>query len=225
MSHNRSPLLEPLPLHEDAAVASLRRTMDGAGSAFDFVVLRVPPSSVAIGVEHHRDALQALFEAVEARNLQRRHEFFALHPAHADGPCEALQFHTAQAVATPLGAQAVLPAAYFRPGYRVGVSRAAGDVSWFEWLAQAFDNPPYALRVDDPEVHARLFPKFCACTGLMPGENIEVLDWVGDPEREPGRSTWSNYFDDGKEWWGIWCLTVWNPRHRTLAAIAASQTD
>jgi hypothetical protein len=54
---------------------------------------------------------------------------------------------------------------------------------------------------------------------------VVVRDWVGDPQREPGRSAWSPYFDDGKEWWGIWCLTVWNPRRRTLSAMMASQTD
>ena len=45
------------------------------------------------------------------------------------------------------------------------------------------------------------------------------------PEREPERSTWSAYFEDGKEWWGIWCFTVWNPRRGTLAAVMASTTD
>ena len=52
-----------------------------------------------------------------------------------------------------------------------------------------------------------------------------VLDWVGDVDAHPERSDWSNYFDAGKEWWGIWCTTIWNPSTRTLAAIAASSTD
>jgi hypothetical protein len=67
--------------------------------------------------------------------------------------------------------------------------------------------------------------EFCAAVGLLPNHDIEVLDWVGDPLMEPERSNWSKYFEDGKEWWGIWCLTVWNPRRQTLAALIASSTD
>jgi len=201
-----SALLEPLPPHEARAVDALRAAMDRAGSAFDFVVHRVPAQAGPAGEAHHRAALQSLFDA-----------FAAAWPA--------LRFDLGQAVATPLDAQAVMPAAHFPPGWRVDCTRDPARVSWFEWLAQAFDDPPYTLQCDDPGLHAELFPRFCACTGLVRGEGIEVLDWVGDPERDPGRSDWSNYFEDGKEWWGIWCLTVWNPRHRTLAAIAASTTD
>ena len=127
--------------------------------------------------------------------------------------------------ATPLDASAVVAAGRFAPLHRVSHTRDPALVPWFEWFCKAFGDPPYRLAVADEAERAQLFPRFCACTGLLPGEDIAVLDWVGDPEREPERSTWSGYFDDGKEWWGIWCLTVWNPRHRTLAAIAASQTD
>ncbi|WP_167659284.1 hypothetical protein [Pseudomonas fluorescens] len=34
-----------------------------------------------------------------------------------------------------------------------------------------------------------------------------------------------DYFDDGPEWWGVWCLSIWNPKRGTLAVLAASTTD
>ncbi len=89
----------------------------------------------------------------------------------------------------------------------------------------SFDDPPYGLRLKGTEAHRTLFPWFCRLTGLLPDQDIQVLDWVGYPDRDPACSDWSPYFDDGKEWSGIWCFTVWNPRSRTLAAIAASATD
>ena len=39
------------------------------------------------------------------------------------------------------------------------------------------------------------------------------------------RCDWSNYFDDGLDWWGVWCLTIHNPQRQTLSALAASATD
>ena len=110
--------------------------------------------------------------------------------------------------------------AAFVPGTRIPVTRPTASVTPFEWLFQAFDDPPYGARCEPG-----LFADFCRTVGLLPHQGIEVLDWVGNPETEPERSEWSDCFDDGKEWWGIWCLTVWNPQQRTLAALVASATD
>ncbi|MDG5976154.1 hypothetical protein H010_12889 [Hydrogenophaga taeniospiralis CCUG 15921] len=106
------------------------------------------------------------------------------------------------------------------PRMYASMTKAVSFVTDFEWLFQAFDDPPYPAQCE-----TGLFADFCEVAGLWPSRDVEVFDWVGNPDTEPGRSTWSNYFDAGKEWWGIWCLTVWNPRKRTLSALAASSTD
>ena len=181
------------------AQARLRQRMDATGCVFDFAVRRVAPGHTVVEADH-RAVLGALFE-----------------PMHGGA---AWTCDLPRARATRWDAACVTDATAFAPGWRIGFDRAPASVSPFEHLFQAFDDPPYTARCEPG-----LFADFCSAVGLLPGQGIEVLDWVGDPEREPERSAWSDYFDAGREWWGIWCLTVWNPRRRTLAALAASTTD
>ena len=68
--------------------------------------------------------------------------------------------------------------------------------------------------------------------GLDPEQQPQVINWVGNleldcqaPDMGPHLLPWSDYFDEGLEWWGVWCLTVWNPVRRTLSVLAASATD
>jgi len=91
-------------------------------------------------------------------------------------------------------------------------------------LFVAFKHPPYSMTESDEEVE-QLFDKLCNAVGLRPEDDIEVLDWLGDPNVDPQRSEWTDNFDAGKEWWGIWCLTIWNPVSRTICVLTASTTD
>lgn len=91
-------------------------------------------------------------------------------------------------------------------------------------LFHAFCDPPYGPTIGRSE-SCVLFHQWCDWLGLRPEDGIEVMDWVGDPTQDPRRSEWSDYFDAGKEWWGIWCLTIWNPVTRTIGVLAASTTD
>lgn len=200
----------------------LRARMDAAGCVFDFSVRAVAPSHVVTEADH-RALLQALFDEVQARAAQWRAAWLAQNPQFKDAssdPVGQSVHDVAQARATPWDARDVADATTLVPGTRVHVTRPVASVTPFEWLFQAFDNPPYGARCEPG-----LFADFCRTVGLLPHPGLEVLDWVGDAEAEPERSDWSDYFDDGKEWWGIWCLTVWNPQQRTLAALVASATD
>lgn len=94
-------------------------------------------------------------------------------------------------------------------------------ISWYEQLIHAFYHPPYGLQSSDIEIIKDLFTHL----GLLPNQPVQVLDWVGNFEKEPHRSYWCDYFDDGKEWWGIWCMTIFNQRNQTLAVLMASSTD
>ena len=47
-------------------------------------------------------------------------------------------------------------------------------------------------------------------------ESLEVYEWTTD---------WSNYFDDGHEWWGAACWSVYDRSLRRYVVIMASTTD
>ena len=75
----------------------------------------------------------------------------------------------------------------------------------------AFLDPPHKNRytgADFEKVNAALFPRGT--------DGIEVYKWTTD---------WSDYFDDGHEWWGTLCLTVYDKALDRFAVIMASATD
>lgn len=211
--------LLPLPDWQARRVDTVRQRMDAAHCVFDFTVRQVPAGRL-VAEPQHRAVLSGLFDEIDAMNAQRRREVIARHPEYANQPGWQVTHEVARARPTPWHWGDAGDARDFQPGQRVPVTRKHGEVGPFEWLFQAFDDPPYGA-----DCAPGLFADFCEVVGLLPGQGVEVLDWVGDPDKEPGRSAWSNYFEAGQEWWGIWCLTVWNPRQRTLAALAASTTD
>ncbi len=76
---------------------------------------------------------------------------------------------------------------------------------------KAFLYPPHPNNYsgkDFARVNAALFPNGT--------EGLEVYEW--DTE-------WSDYFDDGREWWGTLCLTVYDRTLDRFVVILASATD
>ena len=76
---------------------------------------------------------------------------------------------------------------------------------------KAFLYPPHEsgyTGADFVRVNAALFPKGT--------DELEVYEWTTD---------WSDYFDEGHEWWGALCLTIYDKRCRRFVAIFASATD
>ena len=75
----------------------------------------------------------------------------------------------------------------------------------------AFLNPPHqnSYKIKDFEkINGVLFPNGTDC--------LEVFKWSTD---------WSDYFDDGKEWWGTICLTIYDKKADRFVIIMASATD
>ena len=58
------------------------------------------------------------------------------------------------------------------------------------------------------EVNSVMFPEGT--------EELEVYEWTTD---------WSSYFDDGREWWGTACWSVYDKRMNRYTVILASATD
>ncbi|MBQ3934948.1 MAG: hypothetical protein II715_03940 [Clostridia bacterium] len=82
-----------------------------------------------------------------------------------------------------------------------------------DWLnyRKAFLCPPHGNSYID-----RDFERFNAV--LFPGgtEGLEIFRWTTD---------WSDYFDDGHEWWGALCLTAYDQTLERFVIIMASATD
>ncbi len=75
----------------------------------------------------------------------------------------------------------------------------------------AFLYPPHGgwfKNADFDRVNAALFPNGT--------EELEVYEWTTD---------WSEFFDDGHEWWGALCFTVYDKTLDRFAVIMASATD
>ncbi len=92
-------------------------------------------------------------------------------------------------------------------------------VTWFRQVTdggrrpywQALLIPPAGRRYtadDFRKINAALFPNGT--------EGLEAFEWTTD---------WSDYFDDGREWWGTLCLTVYDRSLDRFAVILASATD
>ncbi|AEF23689.1 hypothetical protein [Pseudomonas fulva] len=192
-------MLQPM---QSQRLDALRTRLDEAGCVFDFVVTTLDPTATP-GEAEHRQVLELLFEAIQARARVWQQKLIAQDARYAKQQWPELTVDIAQASPRPLTADAIRELA-----------------SEDGLLCRAFRDPPYATRLQMTD-----FREWLQMLRLYPDEGLQVFDWVGNPDTEPRRSTWSDYFDDGKEWWGIWCLTLYNPRRRTLSALAASATD
>ncbi len=76
----------------------------------------------------------------------------------------------------------------------------------------AFLQPPYHAGFYEPEdfkaVNEVLFP--CGA------KSLEVYEWSTD---------WSDYFDDGHEWWGASCFSIYDSAKDRYVVILVSATD
>ena len=86
----------------------------------------------------------------------------------------------------------------------------AGSDEWLNYR-KAFLCPPHGNGYKDSDfdrVNAVLFPGGTDC--------LEVFRWSTD---------WSEYFDEGHEWWGTLCLSVYDSSLDRFVVIMASATD
>ena len=75
----------------------------------------------------------------------------------------------------------------------------------------AFLRPPHEngyTNADFARINTALFPKGT--------DGLEVYAWTTD---------WTEYFDEGREWWGTLCLTVYDKNLDRFVVIMASATD
>ena len=78
-------------------------------------------------------------------------------------------------------------------------------------LRKAVLRPPHGSRCT-----AAKFDALCAALFPAGRSRLEVFDWSTD---------WSDYFDDGHEWWGAMCCTVYDRSLDRYVVMLASATD
>ena len=101
-------------------------------------------------------------------------------------------------------------AARFRKLKSTALFAPAGADNWLNYR-KAFLCPPHGNSYTDRDferVNDVLFPGGTEC--------LEVYRWTTD---------WSDYFDEGHEWWGALCLTVYDRTLERVVVITASATD
>ncbi|MDF2398928.1 hypothetical protein GWQ44_25555 [Pseudomonas sp. 3MA1] len=204
---------------EDEHCRALRQLLKEVYCVFDFVVLAVEPEA-EVDQALHRQGLQHLYLQLMAERRERW-EILRQDPRYADVGLTSMRWEQERAVPEALGQEQV----------RQLVCENLEPQEWA--LFQAFYDPPYGTQFPGGIEQARqAFGHWLQVLGLDPAEGPHVINWVGNleldflaPDMGPHLLPWSDYFDEGLEWWGVWCLTVWNPVRRTLSVLAASATD
>ncbi|MCM1133127.1 MAG: hypothetical protein NC340_06610 [Ruminococcus flavefaciens] len=79
-----------------------------------------------------------------------------------------------------------------------------GDLSYWH----AFHEPPYSTPYTEAD--------FKKINGMLFTDSIEIYLWNDD---------FSDYFDDGKEWWGTALWSVYDSKKNRFVVIGASLTD
>lgn len=210
-----------LSIVEQAASEALRQRMEAAGCAFEFLVL-APEADEIVDQSLHRQAVDRLFQYIEAQWFERDRQL-RLDPRYADIAPPSMHWDLGKAIPKALGQDQIIRLMRTGKTERNPQSYALYD---------AFCEPPYSTRFinDTPQM---LFKEWLELLGLVPDSGVVVLDWVDNfnfnamasDEPDPARDPWSDYFADGLEWWGVWCLSIWNPERRTLGVLTASTTD
>ncbi|WP_256580774.1 hypothetical protein [Pseudomonas sp. QTF5] len=202
---------------------SLRQRMDDVGCVFEFVVV-APEEDSLIDEAMHRLALNALYEQIMASQLDWHRKLILKLPS-ANYPEPSMTWALDRAIATPLS-RAEIRKLTSTEVYQRGPLALYGH----------FREPLYLAQFEGGEAEAEaLFREWLELLGLEDRDDVVALNWVkGVKGSSSGlfdndnvasrRETWSDYFDARLECWDIWCLTFWNPRRRTLGALAASAT-
>jgi hypothetical protein len=217
-------ILKELSYTEQQEIAAMQAAFEKAGCVFEFAVFRVA-GTFEDQAALHKEALDRLDVQVNQKAALEYERLITMHPKREATPFVGCKFKTE--LATPIAVKPELVHALLE------TKSWSSDKHFYAAFFQSFDDPPYGTNWDHVQA-PEVFQRWTEMIGLIPADQPQLMDWVSNPNRialkgyypdEPERCSWSNYFDDGLEWWGIWCFTIWNPRKQTMAALMASATD
>lgn len=205
----------PLKVVDQEKIGSLRGRMDDAGCIFEFVIV-APDSDVVIDESVHRRVLSELYEQIMVGQLEWRCRLVKTLP-DADYPEPTMTWNLEKATATLL-TQTQVRNLTLTEGY------SSGELALY---AHFRESPNSAVDKQNDEAK-ELFRDWLEALGLEDRDDVVVFNWIRclraeGPQEDstPVSEPWSEYFNSGEERRSGWCLTIWNPRHRLLSAIAA----
>lgn len=161
----------------------------------DYVILQ--SDEAYIGYETHKKAVVSAFDILNERNKQRT---FPVQLSMQEDKMMGQKMDVEEFLALPDD-----PYYIDRPEGNRAFGIPCPTPYWY-----AFLEPPYGneyVNEDFIQFNNVLFPF---------KESLEVYRWNDD---------FSNYFDDGKEWWGTGCWSAYDPVTQCFVIILASLTD
>ena len=189
-------------------LAALLTRYEKAGGVLEYVFIE-PPSGLSTEQLHRAAALSGM-----AAIAQRREQWAEDHASKAH-PVETF-FKVRWDPAKPKGKW--IPFREFWGTDDVTpkrVGKGAWSIPAIDGYKPAFFHPPYGLQGSAKETAALFTDLNRSVLGADP-TLAEVFSWSTD---------WSNYFDDGHEWWGAYYWTIRPADAPRIVVIAASATD
>lgn len=240
-------LLHNNPLFMTTQQQDLIYRMQQSGCAFQFSVKKWPQATAPTEADQQA-AVIAFFEnvirpqyddlrqKVHTENLHKLHNIRA-HPnpkSHQQDQQRLLKkmadddaYFTLRLMPERMSCAPLPPLSAQQAYDEMSLNHVEYTQNWGAQLCHQFIHPPYELQNIDEAARLALWLDFCDLCGLNQSQ-AKILDWVShqayaDDFQE--NSLFSNYFDEGLDWWGVWCLSVYNPDNQTLAVITASEND
>ena len=199
--------------------SSLRHRLDAVGSFFEFVYFSVDEKAL-IDTSLHKIALSKLYEEIMA-SQREWHRRIVNQLQMADYPEPYMIWNVDEAAGKALNRK------------QIGKLLKADDGSSERPpLYDDFCNSLDLSKCDElASCRRALFREWTEALGLIESNDVVVLDWSStielgslDCSEQKIHTDWTDFFLDrlAKR---VWCLTIWNPEKRTMAALAACTVE
>ena len=201
----------------DEPLAKLLANYEALGGVIQHVLIS-PGTSGQPSAAYHRAAALFTFDVL-ARRLDAYFENLLQHPDYRGR--HRNDFFTIRVNADLLTGRPISPNEFVGPRWDRRQRQLTGSHEMTGY-AYAFFDPPYNLYDHGPARGyraAQAADLFCALTDSLFGgfpDSLVIYEWSADC---------SNYFDDGREWWGTFFWTVEVPGSGRLVGVVASSTD
>lgn len=96
---------------------------------------------------------------------------------------------------------------FLNPPFGTPFRRISKRYEGTDYEEEIIENKPYTIK-DFNYLNDLLFP--------ISKDNLIIYEW---------NTSWSNYFEDGLEWWGARCISIYDKSCDRFIVIAASITD
>jgi hypothetical protein len=222
-----------MSLTEDNSIRNLQERYEALGSVLDAYAFNIVESAKT----DYDTSLEAVIMAMNSIIKEADGSQWGFSPDPAPDLYFKIKIYED---ATPKGERITL-ADFLGPGYNLRICEVeiftyyenVRGTSIMEGLAHALLDPPHGIRfmdthgkysvaygLEEQKKMTEFFNNYLKEVLLIPDvsdtDHLVIHKWSDD---------WSNYFDDGKEWWGAFCWSVLDKKKNRITVLAASTTD